>query len=188
VFIEDRLKGIHHRFKRGYKNVIDESVRLNNEGKESWLAIETSGHAALKENYFLDDGAFLVAKLLVEAAGLKEKALDLSSLIDDLNQPAEDKEIRFKITRDNFAEYGNFVLESLKKAISPIAGWAIVEPNYEGVRVRCTGDDEKGWFLLRLSLHDPVMPLNIESGIPDGVGNIEKRLMTILDGFDGLTV
>lgn len=50
-FIANR-KGIHHRFRRGYKNVINESLRLNKAGKESWLAIETSGHAALRENYF----------------------------------------------------------------------------------------------------------------------------------------
>jgi phosphomannomutase len=59
-FIEQDLGGIHHRFKRGYKNVIDEAMRLNQAGQESWLAIETSGHGALKENYFLDDGAYLV--------------------------------------------------------------------------------------------------------------------------------
>ena len=45
-FIEEELGGVHHRFKRGYKNVINESKRLNEEVKESWLAIETSGHAA----------------------------------------------------------------------------------------------------------------------------------------------
>jgi phosphomannomutase len=42
-FIETELKGVHHRFKRGYKNVINESIRLNQEGQDSWLAIETSG-------------------------------------------------------------------------------------------------------------------------------------------------
>ena len=41
-FIE-HLGGKHHRFKRGYKNVINESIRLNESGTESWLAIETSG-------------------------------------------------------------------------------------------------------------------------------------------------
>ena len=50
------LEGIgmkQHRFKRGYKNVINESKRLNEEGIVSPLAIETSGHGALSENYFL---------------------------------------------------------------------------------------------------------------------------------------
>lgn len=42
------LGGKHHRFKRGYKNVIDEGIRLNKAGEECWLAIETSGHCALR--------------------------------------------------------------------------------------------------------------------------------------------
>ena len=54
-FLENRLGLKHHRFKRGYRNVINESVRLNREGIESCLAIETSGHGALSENYFLDE-------------------------------------------------------------------------------------------------------------------------------------
>ena len=54
TYIEQTLGGKHHRFKRGYKNVINEAVRLNNEGVNCPLAIETSGHAALRENYFLD--------------------------------------------------------------------------------------------------------------------------------------
>ena len=64
-FIEQDLQGIHQRFKRGYKNVINEAIRLNQECQESWLAIETSGHGAMKENYFLDDGAYLVTKLVI---------------------------------------------------------------------------------------------------------------------------
>ena len=100
-FIADR-NGKHHRFRRGYKNVINESLRLNENGEESWLAIETSGHAALRENYFLDDGAYLVAKLIVEAACLRKEGKELQDLIADLQQPVESKEIRFKIDTDDF--------------------------------------------------------------------------------------
>ena len=67
-FIEKTLGGKQIRFKRGYKNVIDKSIELNNEGVNSPLAIETSGHAALKENYFLDDGAYLRRQHLQSAA------------------------------------------------------------------------------------------------------------------------
>ena len=61
-FIEEDLGGVHHRFKRGYKNVINEAIRLNEEGTYTPVAIETSGHCALMENYFLDDGAYLIAR------------------------------------------------------------------------------------------------------------------------------
>ena len=46
-------------FKRGYKNVINKGIELTSEGKDCPLAIETSGHGALCENYFSDDGAYL---------------------------------------------------------------------------------------------------------------------------------
>ena len=185
-FIEEDLKGKHHRFQRGYKNVINESIRLNTLGQESWLAIETSGHAALKENYFLDDGAYLVAKLLVEMAKLNAKCRTLTDLISTLEQPIESKEIRFSISEEDFGNYGKRVLTELEQKINQTDGWEIVSPNYEGLRVRCTSGNEKGWFLLRMSLHDPVMPLNIESDVNGGVEIIETKLKKLLLDFDRL--
>ncbi|WP_028898083.1 phosphoglucomutase [Prevotella sp. HUN102] len=178
--------GIHHRFRRGYKNVINESLRLNEANEESWLAIETSGHAALRENYFLDDGAYLVAKLLVEAARLRTEGKELQDLISDLREPAESKEIRFKIATDNFKEYGQKVLEDLQNKIEKQADWKIVAPNHEGIRIACTAENEKGWFLLRQSLHDPVLPLNIESDVEGGVARIEQRVLGLLSAHSEL--
>ena len=63
-FIENDLGGKHYRYRRGYKNVIDKALELNAQGINCPLAIETSGHAAMRENYFLDDGAYLCTKLL----------------------------------------------------------------------------------------------------------------------------
>jgi phosphomannomutase len=186
-FIEEELKGKHHRFQRGYKNVINESIKLNKQGEESWLAIETSGHAALKENYFLDDGAYLVAKLLVEMAKLNARGCTLTDLIAKLEQPVESKELRFNILDENYGNYGKQVLAELEKKVLQMDGWEVVSPNYEGLRVRCTSSNEKGWFLLRLSLHDPVMPLNIESDIEGGVEIIEAKLKKLLKDFNHLT-
>ena len=152
------------------------------------MAIETSGHAALKENYFLDDGAFLVAKLLVELARLHAQNIDFTSSLDVLNKPFESREYRFIVRENDFLGYGKWVLEDLKVKSTEVEGWQIVEPNYEGLRVRCTGEDEKGWFLLRLSLHDPVMPLNIESDITGGVDRIKEVLIEILQVYKGLEV
>ncbi|KAI7733533.1 hypothetical protein M8C21_031744 [Ambrosia artemisiifolia] len=71
TFIEKKLGGKHHRFKRGYKNVIDETIHLNSVGEESHLAIETRGHGALKVNHWLDDGAYLMVKLLNKLASAR---------------------------------------------------------------------------------------------------------------------
>jgi hypothetical protein len=38
----------------------------NSIGEESHLAMETSGHGALKENHWLDDGAYLMVITLFE--------------------------------------------------------------------------------------------------------------------------
>lgn len=186
-FIQNELKGYHHRFKRGYKNVINEAIRLNETGKPSWLAIETSGHAALKENYFLDDGAFLIAKILVKFAQLKmTSGRSIGSLLDKLEEPTESKEYRIKIQAADFKEIGETVIEELKQLTEKTAGWSLIEPNHEGIRVSCDKEHGNGWFLLRLSLHDPVMPLNIESEISGGVETIYGRLSSFLSNYPDL--
>jgi hypothetical protein len=43
----------------------------NSTGEESHLAIETSGHGALKENNWLDDGAYTMVRVLVLPHSLK---------------------------------------------------------------------------------------------------------------------
>ena len=173
--------GVHHRFKRGYKNVINECKRLNAEGGDSWLAIETSGHAALRENHYLDDGAFLVAKLLVEAARLRKDGKELGSLITDLRQPLESVERRFRISAPDFVAFGQNVLDTIALRAPSVPGWSLAQPNFEGVRVNCSAPDERGWFLMRLSLHDPVLPLNIESDVPGGAARIEERLRGLME-------
>lgn len=187
-FIESH-GGVHHRFKRGYKNVINEAIRFNKEGKESQLAIETSGHAALKENYFLDDGAYLVAKILIKMAKLRnEGGKTLSDLISDLEVPNESVEHRIKINTEGFKEYGLAVLEDLKAHVDNVPGWNMEPKNFEGVRVNCDKESGNGWFLLRLSLHEPVMPLNIESDEEGGVELIMSKLNEFLKKYDKLNL
>ena len=177
-FIEKNLGGKHHRFKRGYKNVINEAIRLCNEGINAPLAIETSGHAALKENYFLDDGAYLVTKIIIKMAKLGREGKSISDLTADLKIPKEEKEIRFNIMVEDFHSYGECVIEGLERWCEAKAdeGYVIADDNREGIRVSV--DD--GWFLLRLSVHDPVMPMNIES---DSEGGVKKILSKIAEFF-----
>lgn len=185
AFIE-RRGGIHHRFKRGYRNVINESIRLNDLGQDSQLAIETSGHGALKENYFLDDGAYLVTKLLIELSRGKKEGYTLDSLIADLAEPVESKEIRLNIIPEDFKSYGQAVLEQLKNYAAQQPGWSIAPNNFEGMRVNLDSEHGNGWFLLRMSLHDPLMPLNIESDEAGGVLKIAKELAAFLLSCEGL--
>ncbi|RZM82563.1 phosphomannomutase/phosphoglucomutase [Leptolyngbya iicbica] len=185
-FIEQDLDGVHHRFKRGYKNVINEAMRLNEAGQESWLAIETSGHGAMRENYFLDDGAYLVSKLLGELAKARLSGKRLTDLIANLQEPVESQELRLKILEPDFKTHGNQVITQLQTFVAEQPGWAIVPNNYEGIRVACTNANEDGWFLLRLSLHDPVLPLNVESNVEGGVAQITAKLQAFFTTQAGL--
>lgn len=187
-FIEKHCGGVHHRFKRGYKNVINESKRLNNEGIESYIAIETSGHAALKENYFLDDGAYLIAKILIKMAKLKDEKKDIKDLITALKEVEVSEEYRVKINEDNFKEYGNLVLEELNTLCKNKEGWEFEIPNYEGVRIKCDKDNGQGWFLVRLSLHDPVIVINIESNSKNNQKIILNNLVEFFSKFEKLNI
>ena len=178
--------GVHHRFKRGYRNVINEAIKLNNAGQDSQLAMETSGHGAFKENYFLDDGAYIITKLLIELARGKKEGYKLESLIADLAEPAESKEFRFNILLDDFKPYGLEVLDKLQAYAAEQEGWSIAPNNFEGVRVNLDDAHGNGWFLLRMSLHDPLMPLNIESDTVGGVKVIAKELAKFLLSCDKL--
>ena len=184
-FIEEK-GGIHHRFKRGYRNVINESIRLNAQGQDSQLAIETSGHGALKENYFLDDGAYLVTKLLIELARGKKEGYTLESLIASLEEPAESVEFRMNILLDDFKPYGQKVIDELTAYAQSQSGWSLAPSNYEGVRVNLDGERGDGWFLLRLSLHDPLLPLNIESNSVGGAKKIAQELAGFIAKYDKL--
>ena len=181
-FLEDHLHLKHLRYMRGYKNVINECIRRNAAGEISPLAIETSGHGALSENYYLDDGAYLAVKLLIAAAKAHAEGKTLGDLIKDLRHPAEEREIRIKITgTDDVKAYGRDVLTAFEQRAKD-KGLQIASPSYEGVRLIFPG----GWALLRMSLHDPNMPLNIEADAAGGADVIEREIRALLAGFDAL--
>lgn len=177
-FLEGKLGLKHLRYKRGYKNVINKAKELSAAGESAFLAIETSGHAAYSDNYYLDDGAFLAVQIIINAAKLKAEGKDITALLEGLESPAESKEVRLGIKAEDFKSYGAGVLEDFKKWAEYSSNLELVEPNYEGVRVNYDIDGCKGWFLLRMSLHDPVMPLNVES---DTEGGADKALAAIYE-------
>ncbi|MGO0905085.1 phosphomannomutase/phosphoglucomutase [Clostridioides difficile] len=178
------LGGRHHRFKRGYKNVINEAIRLNDEGEECHLAIETSGHAALKENYFLDDGAYLIAKILIKVAKLSLEGKTIEELIENLEEAKEEKEVRIGINKEDFRPYAEDILKELDSHVNDIDGWSVAPNNFEGIRVNCNEANGDGWFLLRISLHEPLLALNIESNKIGGAEEIYSKLKLFLEKYD----
>ncbi|WMV22623.1 hypothetical protein MTR67_016008 [Solanum verrucosum] len=194
TFIEKKLGGKHHRFKRGYKNVIDEAIRLNSVGEEAHLAIETSGHGALKENHWLDDGAYLMVKLLNKLASARTSGLGggskvLTDMVEGLEEPAVAVELRLKIDQNHpdlqggsFRDYGEAVLKQLENTVELDTKLLKAPVNYEGVRVSGYG----GWFLLRLSLHDPVLPLNIEAPSKEDAVKLAHDVLNAVKEFTAL--
>lgn len=99
-------------------------------------------------NCFLDDGAYLVAKLLVQAARMNRQGKTLGSLIVNLPRPLEAQEFRLKIKTEYFGTYGKQVLKKVGEMVENEPGWSPEQPNYEGMRVQCAGEGEDGWLLL----------------------------------------
>ena len=187
AFIEAR-GGKHCRYKRGYRNVIDKAKELNAAGEYSPLAIETSGHAALMENYFLDDGAYLVTRILVSLAQLAKEGKDIGDLIADLPEPAEAAEVRLGFTtlgKQDFKNNGNFAIRELQLRVPDLPGMTLAAENFEGVRINFDKDHGDGWALVRMSLHEPIMPINFESNSKGGCCVIANELIALLAPYTG---
>lgn len=183
----ESLGAEHYRFKRGYRNVINKQIELNNEGRYCPLAMETSGHAAFKENYYLDDGAYLMTKIVILLA--RDKSGDaIQNILAPLKQPVEEKELRFNIRCEDFKPYGEKVIDELEKYFSDKTGWKIADDNREGMRISADKDNGNGWLLFRLSVHDPVMPFNIESNEAGGAMKIAKAFYEFIKSYAELDI
>ena len=177
------LGGTHLRYKRGYKNVINKGQELNENGTNVPLMIETSGHGAMRENYYLDDGAYLAVKLVIEAVRRRVNGEgELEELLNGLRQPAEAKEARMKVLSNDFTSAGSDVIEEFREKASNDWGWRVAEENFEGYRFNIdVGGQKTGWVLLRASLHDPLLVLNAESEAYGSMDTITKPIKQWLE-------
>ena len=69
---------------------------------------------------------------------------------------------------EDFKGEGDRILNSFHEWVEAGAdgasGWALEKDYYEGYRVNVDeGEGKQGWLLLRASLHDPLLVLNVES-------------------------
>jgi len=184
-----QLGGRHFRYRKGYKNIIDKGIELNESGTPCPLMMETSGHGAMRENYFLDDGAYSALKIVIEAVRRRLAGQgDISELLKDLREPVEAMEIRVKIKAADVAAEGAKVTAGFKEWMDNGAGgnerWTLEEENYEGWRVKVDeGDAKEGWILVRLSLHDPDIVINVESEQNGGMRTILRHLLEFFKAY-----
>ncbi|KAI3910401.1 hypothetical protein MKX01_034795 [Papaver californicum] len=200
-------RGGHHCLNRvGYRNVIDKGIQLNKDGIETHLMMETSGHGALKENHFLDDGAYMVVKIIIEMVRMKLAGSDkegIGGLIKELEDPADSAELRINIICEpRFAKQrGIQAIETFRNYIEDgrLEGWeldscgdcwvsegCLVDSNDEPADIDANmyrakvSDDEHGqhgWIHVRQSIHNPNIAVNIQSSIPGGCQTIAKALL-----------
>ncbi len=178
--------GKHLRFKRGYKNVINKQIELNKNGIPCPLAMETSGHAAFADNYFLDDGAYLITKLIIETAALAKQGTSLDDLISNLKEAEEEKELRFKILSNDFRTIGESVISLFEKESANHTGWKACDNNYEGIRINTDKANGNGWFLIRLSVHDPIIVFNSESNEIGGIMTMCREVLSVIQKAESI--
>jgi phosphomannomutase len=173
MFLEDKLGLKHVRYLKGYANVINKAKELTESGTmNAELAIETSGHCAMRENAYLDDGTYTAVKIVSllanEHAALSQQQKGLLDLIADMEELDEVSELRMT-TKDGSLDTMREIFEVCASAIESQCysaqleeegAWTIDKDNLEGVRVRL-GNGQ--FFMLRKSLHDPIISLQIEA-------------------------
>ncbi|XP_031272003.1 uncharacterized protein LOC116130385 isoform X2 [Pistacia vera] len=203
-FINER-GGNHCLYRVGYRNVIDKGVHLNDDGIETHLMMETSGHGALKENHFLDDGAYMVVKIIIEMVCMKLAGSDegIGSLIKDLEEPLETVELRMNIISEprHAKAKGSEAIETFRNYIEQegrLHGWeldscgecwvsegCLVDSNDSPAAIdahmyRAKVSDEEhgqyGWIHLRQSIHNPNIAVNVQSTVPGGCLSITRVL------------
>ncbi len=182
-FIEN-LGGTHFRYKRGYNNVISMAKKFGEKGVFCPLAIESSGHAAFKENDFVDDGAFFAAKIIVEMVNAKKENKNLEDLISNLIDAKEI--VSFRINID--PELSDKILGDFKNYARSNKLLELDNDNIEGVRVNSNSKHQKGWILIRKSIHDPVLIVYAESYVGNGLKPIIGSVHAFLKKYKQLNL
>ena len=123
-------------------------------------------------------------KILISLAQQAKKGGSLLSVISDLKKPVEEAEVRLTFSKksENFKSEGASVIENLKKTASTDPALTLAPDNYEGVRISL----ENGWMLVRMSVHDPVMPINFASDVQGGNKKNAQLLYDLLSGYEFL--
>jgi len=62
----------------------------------------------------------------------------------------------------------------------------IATDSYEGTKIIFDAEDIKGFFIFRLSVHDPVIPINFACDISGGLLKIARTLFSWLSEAEGL--
>ena len=96
----------------------------------------------------------------------------------------QNPEFRAQILAEDFSAYADEVLVGFKAFVEKQGGWSLTPNNFEGIHVTTAN----GWILVRKSLHDPQIPVNIESDVEGGTEPLKVAVVDCLSGFSSLRI
>lgn len=105
-----------------------------------------------------------------------------------MEEPAEEKEVRLAITAPDFKAYGEEMIARVESQAAVCADVKIADDSREGTKIIFQSPDTDGFFIFRLSVHDPIIPINFESAVSGGNRKMAKTLLGWLSGADGLNL
>ena len=126
----------------------------------------------MAENDYLDDGTYTAVKIIGLLARVSRENSSLLDLIRDLKEMDEVKEMRLIVLDGSLlttAAIFDFCALEIERmaAEEPELGWSVDGENLEGIRLRFGGGG--GFFMIRRSLHDPVLSMQVEGESKDQV-------------------
>ena len=103
--------------------------------------------------------------------------------------PAEEKELRVRFVDGvDFKKLGKIVLNDFTAYGNSLYYATPAEDNFEGFRLCYDKRHGDGWTLMRMSLHDPVLPINVESNVKGGTIQLAKDLYYFLRRYSFLDI
>ena len=111
----------------------------------------------------------------------------LTDYIADLQMPLEATEIRLRFKDGvDFKTLGKQIIQNYTAHGEQAYYATPAKDNYEGFRLCYDTYHGNGWALMRMSLHEPILPINVESDSANGVIKIVKDIYYFLRDYDCL--
>ena len=148
----------------------------------AYMLDENTGYIKIK-NF----GENTYPEMLIALAKEGRAGGELTDLIKDLPEPAEAAEVRLRFTekgKADFKTYGKDAIAGVTAAVKGLPGLSLAPDNYEGVRINFDAEHGKGWALVRMSLHEPIVPVNFESDEMGGCAAIARGLAKLLAPYE----
>ena len=90
------------------------------------------------------------------------------------------------IDRENYSDYGLSIIDDLEEFGRQQSEFEFVPENKEGVRFNLSGEYGEGWFLVRMSLHEPKLVLQMENDIKGSIPRLKKSLLPFFEEYEDI--